>query len=64
MKYLENYSVNLFTLESHTQMEKMKIEYCIKLIISEICGLFIVYTIAILLGCLLEVFFTHLTFYI
>ena len=51
MKYIENQLVNLFTLESHNQMEKLKIEYGIKLIISEIGRLFIVYTIAILIGC-------------
>ncbi|MEG0577872.1 MAG: accessory gene regulator B family protein [Bacilli bacterium] len=64
MKYLENHLVNLFTLESHTPMEKMKLEYGIKLIISEIGRLLVVYTIAILLGCLLEVFIAHLTFYV
>ncbi len=34
MKYIENPLVNLFTLESHTQTEKLKIEYGIKLIVS------------------------------
>lgn len=64
MKDIENQIVNLFTLESHNQMEKLKIKYGIKLIISEVGRLFIVYTIAILIGCLLEVVITHLTFYI
>ncbi|MFJ3388682.1 MULTISPECIES: hypothetical protein [Lysinibacillus] len=35
MKYIEDQLVNLFTLESHTQTEKLKIEYGIKLIVSE-----------------------------
>ncbi|GEM_PF-915582 len=64
MKYIENQLVNLFTLESHTQTEKLKIEYGIKLIVSEAVKLLIVYTIAILLGCLLEVAITHMSFYL
>ncbi|WP_323654383.1 hypothetical protein [Lysinibacillus xylanilyticus] len=35
MKYIEDQLVNLFTLESHTQTEKLKIENGIKLIVSE-----------------------------
>jgi len=64
MKYIENQLANLFTLESHTQTEKLKIEYGIKLIVSEAFKLLIVYTIAILLGCLLEVAITHMSFYL
>ncbi|GLC90555.1 accessory gene regulator B family protein [Lysinibacillus piscis] len=64
MKYIENYLVNLFTLESHTQTERLKIEYGIKLLVSEVGRLFIVYSIALLLGCLLEVMITHIAFYV
>lgn len=63
MKYIENRLVNLFTLDSHTQTEKLKIEYGIKLIVSDAVKLLIVYTIAIIFGCLLEVFITHMSFY-
>ncbi len=64
MKYIENQLVKLFTLESHTQTEKLKIEYGIKLIVSETVKLLIVYIIASLLGCLLEVAVTHMSFYL
>lgn len=64
MKYIENHLVNLFTFESHTQTERLKIEYGVKVIVSEASRLFVVYMITILIGCLVEVLITHLTFYI
>ena len=63
MPQLEQRLVHYFTQAHHTEVEKAKIAFGIKLILSDLSKFIAVYGVVILLDCWFQVIIMHLAFY-
>ncbi|HHW38354.1 MAG TPA: accessory gene regulator B family protein [Bacillales bacterium] len=64
MQQLERRLVHYLTQAHHTEVEKAKIAFGVKLILSDLSKFIAVYGVAILLDCWFQVIIMHLAFYL
>lgn len=64
MESVANYLFERLVRENHTSLERSKLNYGIRIILTNLTTIVSVYTIAILLGCLLETMIANVAFYI
>ena len=61
---LERGITNVLIQENHTEIEREKISFGVKIILNDLWKFVIVYSIALQLNCLLPTLITHIVFYI
>ncbi|HIW34362.1 MAG TPA: accessory gene regulator B family protein [Candidatus Paenibacillus intestinavium] len=64
MEGVANYLFNRLVRENHTTLERSKLNYGIRIMLTNLTTIVTVYMVAILLGCLLETMITNVAFFL
>lgn len=64
LKYFENKIYNFLSDGNHNTLEQPKIRYGVRLIVSNLYSLFVVYGLSFLLDCVLVTIITHFSFFL